>query len=226
MGLKLVNYIDWGLNFPTFAFTAIVVVNESELIEENPSNGELFECADLQEAYNKLCKVTAKDAMSVDLEPKKIATLEHEKKNLLLNLLDANELVNKVKTESMMLLDKIKNLELELYVAREQTNRSASSKLDHMLSIQKSPLDKLGLGFVDSISVSETHSTNFVPSSEPLKIKVVKPKEDVLTPRKIMIDLKESKLKSPIFPKDKKHDRPLWVCHFLLNGWAYSPKLF
>ena len=94
MGLKLVNYIDWGLNFPTFAFTAIVVVNESELIEENPSNGELFECADLQEAYNKLCKVTAKDGMSVDLEPKKIATLEHEKKNLL-NLLDANELVNK-----------------------------------------------------------------------------------------------------------------------------------
>ena len=57
--------------------------------------------------------------MSVDLRLKKIATLELEKKNLLLNLLDANELVNKVKTENMMLLDKIKNLELKLYVARE-----------------------------------------------------------------------------------------------------------
>ena len=73
--------------------------------------------------------------MSVDLGLKKIATLELEKKNFLLNLLDANELVNKVKTKNMMLLDKIKNLELELSVAREQTNRTASSKLDHMLSI-------------------------------------------------------------------------------------------
>ena len=105
--------------------------------------------------------------MSVELGLKKIATLELEKKNLLLNLLDANELVNKMKTENMMLLDKIKNLELELAVAREQTNRSASSKLDHMLSVQKFPLYKTGLGFIDSISVSETYSTNFVSSFEP-----------------------------------------------------------
>ena len=128
--------------------------------------------ADLQEAYNKLCKVAAKDAMSVDLGLKKIATLELEKKNLLLNLVDANELFNMVKAENMMLLDKIKNLELELSIAREQTNRSASSKLDHMLSIQKFPLDKTGLGFVDSIFVFETHSTNFVPSSEPPRLRL------------------------------------------------------
>ena len=44
---------------------------------------------------NKLCKVAAKDAMSVDLGLKKIAIFKQEKKNLLLNLLDANELVNK-----------------------------------------------------------------------------------------------------------------------------------
>ena len=60
----------------------------------------------------------------------------------------------------------------------------------------------------------ETHSTNFVPSSEPLKIKVVKPKEDVPAPRKIGVDLTESKPKSPKLPKDKKHDIPLWVYHF------------
>ena len=151
--------------------------------------------------------------MSVDLGLKKIATLEHEKKNLL-NFLDANELVNKVKIENMMLLDRIKNLKLELSVARKQTNRSASSKLDHMLSIQKSPLDKSGLVFVHSISVFKIHSTNFVSSSETSKIEVVKPKEDVPAPRKIRVDLKESKPKSPNLPKDKKHDRPLWVCHF------------
>ena len=117
------------------AFIATVIVDESVVVDENPSDGELSENANLQEAYNKLCKVAAKDAMSVDLGLKKITTLELEKKNLLLNLLDANELINKVKTENMMLLDKIKNLELELSVTREQTNRSASSKLDHMLSV-------------------------------------------------------------------------------------------
>ena len=41
----------------------------------------------------------------------------------MLNLLDANEFVNKVKTEKTMLLYKIKKLKLELSVAKEQTNR-------------------------------------------------------------------------------------------------------
>ena len=117
------------------AFTAIVVVDESVAVEEIPSDGELFEDADLQEAYNKLCKVVAKDAMSVDLSLKKIASLELDKKNFLLKLFDTNELLNNVKTKNMLLLDKVKNLELELFIAREQTNKSASSKLDYMLSV-------------------------------------------------------------------------------------------
>ena len=114
------------------AFTATAVVNESVFAKENPSDGELSEDADLQEAYNKLCEVAAKDAISVDLGLKKIASLELEKKNLLVKLFDANELLNNVKTENMLLLDKVKNLELELSVAREQTDRFASSKLDHI----------------------------------------------------------------------------------------------
>ena len=44
------------------AFTTTVVVNESISAEGNPSNGKLSEDADLQEAYNKLCKVATKDA--------------------------------------------------------------------------------------------------------------------------------------------------------------------
>ena len=113
-----------------------------------------------------------------------------------------------------MLLDKIKNLELELFVTREQINRFASSKLDHMLSVQNLPLDKTGLGFVDSILVSETHSTNFVSSSKPPKSEIVKLIEVTPPPRKIRVDLKESEPKNPNLPKDKLHDRPLWVCHF------------
>ena len=114
------------------------------MVDENPFDGELSNNADLQEAYNKLCKVAVNDAMNVDLGLQKIASLELDKKNLLLKLFDANELFDKVKTENMLLLDKVKNLELELFVARELTNRSASSKLEHMLSNQKSPLDKTG----------------------------------------------------------------------------------
>ena len=82
-----------------------------------------------------------------------------------------------------------------------------------MLGVQKFLLDKFGLGFVDSILMSETHSTNFFSSSEPPKSKIIKPIE-VTPPRKIWVDLKESKLKNPDLPKDKLHDKPLWVCHF------------
>ena len=107
---------------------------------------------------------------------------------MLLKLSDANELLNNVKTENMLLLDKVKNLELELSIAREQTNGSTSSKLDHMLSVQKSPSDKTSLGFVESISMPEPHSINFVPSFEPSVSEVVKPVE--VTPlRKIRVDL-------------------------------------
>ena len=115
--------------------------------------------------------------MSIDLGLKKIASLELEKKNFLVKLFDVNELLNNVKTENMLLLDKIKNLELELSVAREQTGRPASFKLDHILSVQKFSFDKTGLGFVESISLLVTHSTNFVPSfsSEPPMSEVVKP---------------------------------------------------
>ena len=134
-------------------FMATTVVDESVVVDENPSDGELSENADLEEAYNKLCKVAAKDAMNVNLGLQKIASLELDKKYLLLKLFDANELLNKVKTENMLLLNKVKNLELELSVAREQTNRFTSSKLEHMLSIQKSFLDKTDIGFEESIFV-------------------------------------------------------------------------
>ena len=121
------------------AFTTTTIVDESVVVNENPSDGELSKNVDLQKPYNKLCKVAVKDAMNVEIGLKKIASLELDKKILLLNLFDANELINKVKTENMLFLDKIKNLELEISIAREQINRSASSKLKHMLSIQKSP---------------------------------------------------------------------------------------
>ena len=95
------------------AFTTTTLVDENVMVDENPFDGELSESIDLQEAYNKFCKVTVKDAINVDLGLKKIASLELDKKILLLKLFNANKLIDKVKTENMLLLDKVKNLELE-----------------------------------------------------------------------------------------------------------------
>ena len=84
-----------------------------------------------------------------------------------------------------------------------------------MLSVQKSPFDKTGLGFVESISVFAPHSTKFVPSSssEPLVSEAVKPsvseaKPIEVTPlRKIRVDLHESKPKALNPSKGKTHDK-------------------
>ena len=46
-------------NFITLIATT--VVDKNVVVEENPFDGELFEDADLQESYNKLCKVAAKE---------------------------------------------------------------------------------------------------------------------------------------------------------------------
>ena len=55
-----------------------------------------------------LCTIAAKDAMSVKSWLKKINTLEQEKKNLLLKLFDANELLNSIKIESSLCLKRLK----------------------------------------------------------------------------------------------------------------------
>ena len=124
--------------------------------------------------------------MNVELGLKKIESLELDKKNLFVKLFDANELLNNVKTENMLLLDKVKSLELDLSIAR-----SVSSKLDQLLGVQKSHSNKSGIGFVEGISVFAPHSTQFVPSSsiEPSVSEVVKPIE-VSPSRKIRVDLK------------------------------------
>ena len=83
---------DQEENFMAFTVTAVI----SETETKNHSDGELSKNANLQEAYNKLCKITARDAISVDVGLKKINTLVLEKKNLLLKLFGANELLNSV----------------------------------------------------------------------------------------------------------------------------------
>ena len=134
----------------------------------------------------------------------------------------------------MLLLDKVKSLKLDLSVAR-----SASSKLDQMLSVQKSHSDKSGLGFIESISVSAPHSTNFVPSSssEPSMSEVVSetvkpPVSEVVKPievspsKKIRVYLKKSKLKEFTLSKEKMHGKLAWMCHFCGKSGHVRPNCY
>ena len=103
----------------------------------------------------------------------------------------------------------------------------------------KSLLLKSGLGFVESISLSTPHSTNFVPSSssEPSVSEVVsetvKPPVsevvksiEVSPSRKIRVDLKKSKPKESTLSKDKMHGKPAWVCHFLGKSRHICPNYY
>ena len=151
--------------------------------------------------------------MSVELGLKKINTLEQEKKNLLLKLFDANELLNFVKIENMSLLEKVKSLELELFVAREQIDRSSTSKLDEMVHVQKSVSDKAGLGFVENGSATIVNPPKFVlatPSSvfhqTLFDIKVHK--EVSPASRRTRVDLSKSKSKKSNQSRSKKNHKP------------------
>ena len=103
--------------------------------------------------------------MNVGICLKKIYTLEQKKKNLLVKLFDANELITSIKIENMSLIEKVKSLEFELFVAREQLDKTSTSKLDYMLNVPKSFFGKTRLGFVKSVSTSVVHPPNFVPTT-------------------------------------------------------------
>ena len=74
--------------------------------------------------------------------------------------------------------------------------------------------------------MSAPHSTNFFPSSssKPLVSEATKPfvsetkPIEVTPPRKISVDLHESKPKAPNPSKGKTHDKPAWICHFCGNS--------
>ena len=210
---------------------ATSIVSEIETVDENHFDGELSENADLQEVYNKLCKIAGNDAMSVKLELKKINTLEQEKKKLPLKLFNANELLNSVKIENMTLLEKVKSLELDLSIAREKIDRSSASKLDDMLNVQKYVSNKTGLGFVKSRPSSIANPPKFVPAISssiihPSVSKVKVHKEEVLASRRTKVDLSKSKPKNPNQSGSKKHDKPQWFCHFCGESGHTRPNCF
>jgi len=88
--------------------------------------------------------------------------------------------LNSLQTDKSSLLLKIQDLEEKLLETQLQLERVTDEKLTHMLSIQKSPTDKIGLGYVVSSSdISSTSRTVFVKRTipEPPSIDLDKEKE-------------------------------------------------
>ena len=90
--------------------------------------------------------------MNINIGLKKINTLEQENKILFVKQFDANELITSIKIENMSLIEKVKSLESELSVAREQLDRTSTSKKNNMFNVQKYFSNKTRLGFVESVS--------------------------------------------------------------------------
>jgi chromosome segregation ATPase len=123
------------------AFVAPLVEEEDSYYSEHNDNGE-----ELKEAY-------------------KILYLEYEKlrEGRKHHLYDLNSL----QTEKSSLLLRIQELEEKLLETQLQLERVTDEKLTRMLSIQKSPTDKTGLGYVAPSSSKTVFVKPTVPEPPP-----------------------------------------------------------
>ena len=69
---------------------------------------------------------------------------------MLVKLDETTRLVETLVVVNTSLVEKVKNLEVELSQARTQIDRMSSAKLDEVLSAQKPSSDKTGLGYAVS----------------------------------------------------------------------------
>jgi archaellum component FlaC len=158
------------------AFVAPHVEEEDSYYSEHSDNGE-----ELKEAYKKLY-----------IEYEKL--WEGRKQDL-------NDL-NSLQTEKSSLLLKIQELKENLLETRLQLERVTDEKLTRMLSIQKSPTDKIGLGYV-------------APSSDaPSTSKTVFVKPTILEPPPSVEDKGKDKVNNDVPSAQKPHSirRPP-ICH-------------
>ena len=131
----------------------------------------------------------------------------------------------------MSVLEKVKSLELELSVAREQIDRTSTSKLDEVLHVQKYVSDTTGLGFVENGSSTAVNPPKFVlaisssvvcQTLSDVKVhKVVAP-----VSRRTRVDLSESEPKKSNQSGNKKNHKPQWFGHFYGRARHTRPNCF
>ena len=129
------------------------------------------------------------------------------------------------------MLEKVKSLELELSVAREQIDRISTSKLDEMLHVQKSVSDKTSLGFVKNGSSTTVNPFKFVPATSTSIVHqtlsdVKVHKVVALVSRRTKVDMSEFEPKKTNQSGNKKNHKPQWFCHFCGRAGHIRPNCF
>ena len=111
-----------------------------------------------------------------------------------------------LRLKNLLWLKRLKELENDLSITREQLGRSSSSKLDVMLSAQKSSSNKTSLGYIEGGLSSKNSSTKFIISSSKSIPKLVERAhtEEILATRRIRVDLSDTKPKQSVHPITKK----------------------
>ena len=160
------------------AFTATVnptkgifedVDEEEELVESKFE--KMDEQDDIHTAYAKLYKLSGKHEKMYRLATKKLSDVELEREEISTKFDEANHTIGALRFENNFLAEKTKKLEVELFQVRAQLERTSSAKLDEMLSLQKSTLDRTSLGYdFSSLSIASTSTTVFVPPANNVEI--------------------------------------------------------
>ena len=115
------------------------VVEKEELVESKFE--KMDDQDDIHTAYEKLYKLSKKHEKLYRLTTKKLSDVEVDHKELSTKFDEANQTIGALRFENNFLVEKTKKLEAELVQVRAQLERTLSTKLDDMLSIQKSALD-------------------------------------------------------------------------------------
>ena len=138
---------------------------EEELVKSKFE--KMDEQDDIHTAYAKLYKVLEKHEKLYRLATKKLSEVELEREEISTKFNEANQTIEALRFENNFLAEKTKKLEVELFQVKSQLERTSSSKLDEMPSLQKSTFDQTGLGYeFSSPSIASSSTTFFVSSAD------------------------------------------------------------
>ena len=102
---------------------------------------------------------------------KKLSDVELDREELSTKFDEANQIIGALRFENNFLAEKTKKFEMELFQVKAQLERTSSTKLNEMLSLQISASDRTGLGYgFSSSNIASTSTTVFVPPNNNVEI--------------------------------------------------------
>ena len=138
------------------------VDEEEELVESKFE--KMDDQDDIHTAYEKLYKISEKHEKLYRLTTKKLSDVEFDREEFSTKFDEVNQTIGALRFENNFLAEKTNKLKAELFQVRAQLERTLSTKLDEMLSLQKSTYDRTGLGYgFSSSNIVSTSTTIFVP---------------------------------------------------------------